>query len=255
MLGTYFTPLEDHLGLACKLPVAGLHVDAVRAGHELQAVLDWLAAAPGTVHRHPRRPQHLACRPGPGPGHLAARAGAAWRAAVDCAVLFAAARAAGPVRRHRGGCRTARLAGRRAGEAGRAEHTQASLDRRRRRRARRPAGRTPSGGRPCRQPACEEPCRGPAPGGAAGRCRPALCCLPVAPGRATGPAAAADVPHHHHRLVSADRRDPRRTRCLQAGRPARGRVPPRHAARDRPRRAQAGRAGPGRAGARRGRAQ
>lgn len=42
MLATYFAPLEDHLGLACKLPVAGLHVDAVRAGHELQAVLDWL---------------------------------------------------------------------------------------------------------------------------------------------------------------------------------------------------------------------
>lgn len=42
MLGTYFAPLEDHLGLACKLPVAGLHIDAVRAGHELQAVLDWL---------------------------------------------------------------------------------------------------------------------------------------------------------------------------------------------------------------------
>jgi 5-methyltetrahydropteroyltriglutamate--homocysteine methyltransferase len=42
MLATYFSPLEDHLGLACKLPVAGLHVDAVRAAHELQAVLDWL---------------------------------------------------------------------------------------------------------------------------------------------------------------------------------------------------------------------
>ena len=42
MLSTYFAPLEDHLGLACKLPVAGLHIDAVRAGHELQAVLDWL---------------------------------------------------------------------------------------------------------------------------------------------------------------------------------------------------------------------
>jgi 5-methyltetrahydropteroyltriglutamate--homocysteine methyltransferase len=42
MLATYFSPLEDHLSLACKLPVAALHVDAVRAGHELQAVLDWL---------------------------------------------------------------------------------------------------------------------------------------------------------------------------------------------------------------------
>jgi 5-methyltetrahydropteroyltriglutamate--homocysteine methyltransferase len=42
LLATYFAPLEDHLSLACKLPVAGLHIDAVRAGHELQAVLDWL---------------------------------------------------------------------------------------------------------------------------------------------------------------------------------------------------------------------
>ncbi len=42
MVATYFSPLEDHLSLACKLPVAALHIDAVRAGHELQAVLDWL---------------------------------------------------------------------------------------------------------------------------------------------------------------------------------------------------------------------
>lgn len=44
LLATYFSPLENHLSLACKLPVAGLHVDAVRAGHELQAVLDRLPA-------------------------------------------------------------------------------------------------------------------------------------------------------------------------------------------------------------------
>jgi 5-methyltetrahydropteroyltriglutamate--homocysteine methyltransferase len=42
LLATYFSPLEDHLSLACKLPVAGLHIDAVRAAHEVQAVLDWL---------------------------------------------------------------------------------------------------------------------------------------------------------------------------------------------------------------------
>jgi len=42
LLATYFSPLEDHISLACKLPVAGLHVDAVRAGHELLAILDWL---------------------------------------------------------------------------------------------------------------------------------------------------------------------------------------------------------------------
>ncbi|RZS35078.1 5-methyltetrahydropteroyltriglutamate--homocysteine S-methyltransferase [Corticibacter populi] len=42
LLATYFSPLEDHLSLACKLPVAGLHIDGVRAGHELTAVQDWL---------------------------------------------------------------------------------------------------------------------------------------------------------------------------------------------------------------------
>ena len=42
MLATYFSPLEENLSLACRLPVAGLHVDAVRAGHELVSVCDWL---------------------------------------------------------------------------------------------------------------------------------------------------------------------------------------------------------------------
>ncbi|HEY8876492.1 MAG TPA: 5-methyltetrahydropteroyltriglutamate--homocysteine S-methyltransferase [Roseateles sp.] len=38
MLATYFSPLADNLALACELPVAGLHVDAVRAPEELLAV-------------------------------------------------------------------------------------------------------------------------------------------------------------------------------------------------------------------------
>ena len=42
LLATYFSPLEDNLRLACQLPVAGLHVDAVRAPHELTGVTDWL---------------------------------------------------------------------------------------------------------------------------------------------------------------------------------------------------------------------
>ncbi len=42
LLTTYFSPLENQLELACKLPVAGLHVDAVRAGHELPRLLDLL---------------------------------------------------------------------------------------------------------------------------------------------------------------------------------------------------------------------
>jgi 5-methyltetrahydropteroyltriglutamate--homocysteine methyltransferase len=43
LLATYFSPLEENLSLACKLPVAGLHVDGVRARHELNSVCDWLA--------------------------------------------------------------------------------------------------------------------------------------------------------------------------------------------------------------------
>jgi len=39
LLATYFSPLQEHLALACGLPVAGLHVDAVRCADELDAVL------------------------------------------------------------------------------------------------------------------------------------------------------------------------------------------------------------------------
>ena len=42
LLTTYFAGLEDNLSLACHLPVAGLHIDVVRAGHEWQQVLDRL---------------------------------------------------------------------------------------------------------------------------------------------------------------------------------------------------------------------
>jgi 5-methyltetrahydropteroyltriglutamate--homocysteine methyltransferase len=38
MLASYFSPLGDNLALACELPVAGLHVDAVRAPEELLPV-------------------------------------------------------------------------------------------------------------------------------------------------------------------------------------------------------------------------
>ncbi|WP_026686214.1 5-methyltetrahydropteroyltriglutamate--homocysteine S-methyltransferase [Azovibrio restrictus] len=44
LLATYFSPLEDNLQLACQLPVAGLHVDGVRAPRELAAIADWLPA-------------------------------------------------------------------------------------------------------------------------------------------------------------------------------------------------------------------
>ena len=42
LLATYFSPLEENLSLACRLPVAGLHVDGVRAAHELVSIADWL---------------------------------------------------------------------------------------------------------------------------------------------------------------------------------------------------------------------
>ncbi len=44
LLATYFSPLQENLSLACKLPVAGLHVDGVRAPEELRSVADWLPA-------------------------------------------------------------------------------------------------------------------------------------------------------------------------------------------------------------------
>lgn len=44
LLATYFSPLSDNLRLACQLPVAGLHVDAVRAPDDLTGVADWLPA-------------------------------------------------------------------------------------------------------------------------------------------------------------------------------------------------------------------
>jgi 5-methyltetrahydropteroyltriglutamate--homocysteine methyltransferase len=44
LLATYFSPLEENLSLACRLPVAGLHVDGVRAPQELTGIADWLPA-------------------------------------------------------------------------------------------------------------------------------------------------------------------------------------------------------------------
>ena len=44
LLATYFGALEDNLKCAVSLPVAGLHVDAVRAPHELTTIIDQLPA-------------------------------------------------------------------------------------------------------------------------------------------------------------------------------------------------------------------
>lgn len=42
LLATYFGALEDNLVLTCNLPVAGLHIDAVRAPQQISSVLDRL---------------------------------------------------------------------------------------------------------------------------------------------------------------------------------------------------------------------
>jgi len=43
LLATYFGPLGENLALACGLPVAGLHLDAVNARHEVPAAIALLA--------------------------------------------------------------------------------------------------------------------------------------------------------------------------------------------------------------------
>ncbi|MEQ1667663.1 MAG: 5-methyltetrahydropteroyltriglutamate--homocysteine S-methyltransferase, partial [Sulfuriferula sp.] len=42
LLATYFGALDDNLVLACNLPVAGLHIDAVRAPQQISSVIDRL---------------------------------------------------------------------------------------------------------------------------------------------------------------------------------------------------------------------
>ena len=43
LLTTYFGELRENLQLACELPVAGLHLDAVSAPREVERMADWLA--------------------------------------------------------------------------------------------------------------------------------------------------------------------------------------------------------------------
>ena len=44
LLTTYFGELRDNLPLACKLPVAGLHIDAINALHEVPKVIELLGS-------------------------------------------------------------------------------------------------------------------------------------------------------------------------------------------------------------------
>lgn len=43
LLTTYFGELKDNLKLACELPVAGLHIDAIKAQHEVLPAIDYLS--------------------------------------------------------------------------------------------------------------------------------------------------------------------------------------------------------------------
>jgi len=44
LVASYFGALGENLRLACQLPVEGLHIDAVRAPHQVRDVLNWLPA-------------------------------------------------------------------------------------------------------------------------------------------------------------------------------------------------------------------
>ncbi len=44
LLTTYFGSLQNNLQIACELPVAGLHVDALTDRNEVQRLIDWLPA-------------------------------------------------------------------------------------------------------------------------------------------------------------------------------------------------------------------
>jgi 5-methyltetrahydropteroyltriglutamate--homocysteine methyltransferase len=217
LLATYFSPLEDHLALACKLPVAGLHVDAVRAGHELRAVLDWLPPQRELSIGIVDGPQRLARRPRPRPVAPAACSRAARRPALDRAVVFAAAPAAEPCRRRRTRPRDAQLAGGRDRKARRAEGAEERVVRRRKRGPRGALQRARSDRCPRRQPAREEARGRPAHRRAPGRHRPPAQCLRAAPEASACAPAPARLSDDDDRLVPADRDDPRGTCRLQRG--------------------------------------
>ena len=65
MLTTYFGGLGDNLDTALALPVAGLHLDLVRAPEQFDDSSPALRKGPDAVARRHRRPQHLAGRSEP----------------------------------------------------------------------------------------------------------------------------------------------------------------------------------------------
>ena len=92
MLTTYFGGLGDNLDTALSLPVAGLHLDLVRAPDQLDAVAGKAPHGPGAVARRHRRPQYLARRSAGAARSAGARGRQArHRSCPDRAVLLAAA--------------------------------------------------------------------------------------------------------------------------------------------------------------------
>ena len=200
LLATYFSPLENHLRLACQLPVAGLHVDAVRAPQELTGVADWLPAykvlSVGVVDgRNIWRTDPDAAlallRP-----VAAKHTGPLW-VAPSCSLLHVPVSLAGedaldPELRGWLAFATEKLDevaviaglldGRVAGSDPRLAAARAAIA---------------SRGRP--------------PGGGTRRLRPAPLALPHTPAGAARAPASAAAAHHHHRILPADPGHPRRT--------------------------------------------
>jgi len=63
LLTTYFGMLQDNLHLACNLPVAGLHLDAINARDEIQPLLNLLPSHKVLFTGGYQWPQHLENRP------------------------------------------------------------------------------------------------------------------------------------------------------------------------------------------------
>ena len=59
LLATYFGQLQENLDLACKLPVDGLHVDAINAREEIDGSHEAPSGRFGALGRCDQRPQHL----------------------------------------------------------------------------------------------------------------------------------------------------------------------------------------------------
>ena len=242
------------------LPVAGLHIDLVRAPRRAGRRARRAARATrccrsasstaATSGRPTSTPRSTGCEP----VQRAPR-----RPPVDRAVVLAAARAGRPRQRDEARCRGQVVARVRDAEAGRAARAARRAERRTRGRAKPNSLRTRAAIAARRSSHARAQ-----PGGARRRIAAVDATTGDAPARLRRSAAAqqrarfepAAVADHHDRLVPADRRDPRGARRVQgAASSTQPATTTAMQARDRARRARAGSARPRRAGARRGRAQ